>query len=306
MALGYGRVATNQFGTAKFIVDTNGLSSGATHSTIAAALTSASSGDTIFIKPGIYTENLTLKAGVNLTALPGDPYTPNVTIVGKLTATFAGTASISNIRLQTNSDFFLSVTGSNATIIYVLNCYLNMVNNTGIQFTSSSSSSRVYCFNCNGDLGTTGIAIYSSSSAGSIIIRYSIIFNSGNSTVANTNSAGNATFAFVEIQNPITISGTGGFSAQHLAIFTPTTNSTCLTHGGSGAASARYCRFESGTAVAISVGAGASIATSVLVVNSNNATAAIDGAGTILYTGIAMIGTKTNITTATATAGTWI
>ena len=93
--------ATNRFATAKFIVDPT-LGDG-THQTIAAALTAASSGDTIFIKPGTYTEDLTLKAGVNLAAYVGDGDTPNVEIVGKATATFAGTCSISGIRLTTGS-----------------------------------------------------------------------------------------------------------------------------------------------------------------------------------------------------------
>ena len=64
MALGYGRTGTNNFAGAKFIVDTNGLDQGATHTTITAAMASASSGDTILIKPGTYTENYTHKAGV--------------------------------------------------------------------------------------------------------------------------------------------------------------------------------------------------------------------------------------------------
>jgi pectin methylesterase-like acyl-CoA thioesterase len=60
-------LSTNNYGPAKFIVSSSAANG--THTTIAAALTSASTGDTIFIRPGTYTENLTLKAGVNLTAL---------------------------------------------------------------------------------------------------------------------------------------------------------------------------------------------------------------------------------------------
>ena len=70
----------NKFGVAKWIVDST--ASLGTHTTIAAALTSASSGDTIFIRPGTFTENLTLKAGVDLCAFDCDALTPNVTIDG--------------------------------------------------------------------------------------------------------------------------------------------------------------------------------------------------------------------------------
>ena len=110
-------LSTNNYGPAKFIVDASAANG--THTTIAAALTSASSGDTIFIRPGTYTENLTLKAGVNLCAFDCDDLTPNVTISGKATFTAAGTVTISGIRLQTNSDFLLAVTGSAASIVHL-------------------------------------------------------------------------------------------------------------------------------------------------------------------------------------------
>src|SRR5690242_8473255 len=112
---------SNTFTTAKWIV--SATASDGTHTTIGAALTSASSGDTIFIRPGTYTENLTLKAGVNLTAYTCDALTPNVTISGTCTFTAAGTVSISGIRLQTNSAALLAVTGSAASIVNLDNCY---------------------------------------------------------------------------------------------------------------------------------------------------------------------------------------
>ena len=135
------QLGTNTFTTAKWIVSPT--ASDGTHTTIAAALTSASSGDTIFIRPGTYTENPTLKAGVNLSAYTCDALTPNVTISGKCTFTGAGTVSISGINLQTNSDFCLAVTGSAASIVYLNNCYINALNNTAISYTSSSSSSAI-------------------------------------------------------------------------------------------------------------------------------------------------------------------
>ena len=56
-----GTIANNDnlFGTARFIVNpTAGLGN---YTTIQAAITAASAGDTIFIMPAVYTENLTLK-----------------------------------------------------------------------------------------------------------------------------------------------------------------------------------------------------------------------------------------------------
>ena len=97
------QLSTNTFCTAKWIVSPTATDG--THTTIAAALTAASSGDTIFIRPGTYTENLTLKAGVNLAAYDCDAFSGQVTISGKCSFSAAGQVDISGIRLQTNGDF---------------------------------------------------------------------------------------------------------------------------------------------------------------------------------------------------------
>ena len=133
-------------------------------STIATALTAATSGTTIFIRPGTYTENLTLKAGVNLTAWPCDAglnpqsnTAANVIIKGKATFTGAGTVSISGIQLKTNADYFLVVFGNSASIVNLTGCFLNCLDGSGINYTSSSASSEINISYCTGDVGTTEI-----------------------------------------------------------------------------------------------------------------------------------------------------
>lgn len=107
--------------TAEYVVDPT-LNNG-THQTIQAAITAASSGDTIFIRPGTYTENLTLKAGVNLAAYSCDALTPNVVIAGNATATFTGACTLTGIRLRTNAANFLTVSGVGNTVVNLINCY---------------------------------------------------------------------------------------------------------------------------------------------------------------------------------------
>src|SRR5574338_867477 len=82
----------NNYGASTWLVDP--VAGKGSHTTIASALTSASSGDTILIRGGTYTENLTLKANVHLLALTGSDQTPIVTIIGKLSASFSGTTTI--------------------------------------------------------------------------------------------------------------------------------------------------------------------------------------------------------------------
>jgi hypothetical protein len=285
-------LSTNNYGPAKFIVDSSAANG--THTTIAAALTSASSGDTIFIRPGTYTENLTLKAGVDLVAFNGDQSTPNVTIIGKCSFSSAGTVSIGNIRLQTNSDFVLAVTGSVASIVNLNNCYIDCTNNTGISFTSSSSSSIINLRYCIGNLGTTGIAVYTQSSTGFLNINYCTFNNSGSSTTQSTNSAGQVAINYSNFLCVVATSSTGTFITGNSFIESGgagALNATALTTSGTGACAADKTTFASGTASAISLGSGTTINMYNCSISSSN-TNAITGAGTISYNNISFIGTS--------------
>ncbi len=280
--------------TAKFIVSSEGTSgTGANFTNITAAIASAQGTgvkSTIFIMPGLtgtYTENFILPANINLCSFNCDAFTANVTIVGKITCTDAGSRSISGIRLQTNSDFFLAVTGNLATVVNLTNCYLNCTNNTGISFTSSSGSSGLNIMYCQGNIGTTGIGIFAYSSSGISRIYYSDFENTGGSSTASTISAGSITIRKSVVFNPITTSGTASFACDYFGINTATQNVTSFTSGGSSISSITYSRFISGTAPAIS------LTNSVALVNSDlhsSNTNAISGNATLTCSPIAFIG----------------
>jgi hypothetical protein len=293
---------TNTFTTAKWIV--SATASDGTHTTIAGALTSASSGDTIFIRPGTYTENLTLKAGVNLTAFGSDSslnQTGKVIISGKATFTGAGSVTISGIQLQTNSDFLLAVTGSAASIVNLINCNLNCTNNTGISLTSSSGAINLN--NCFGDLGTTGIAVFAAT-ANNLQFFYCDFTNSGGSSTANTFSGAILNMAHCRFSNPLTTSGsTAVFNASWTNIGTSGQNVTAITHGSTSATSSTVtnCFFSTGTASSISVSVNATLTTTLCRVESSN-TNAITGAGTLINAGNSFTGTSSVINTTTVTA----
>ena len=294
-------LATNNYGPAKWIVDASAANG--THTTIASALTSASSGDTIFIRPGTYTENLTLKVGVNLTAYGSDSslnQTGKVIISGTCTLTTAGTVTISGIQLQTNSANLLAVTGSAASIVNLVNCNLNCSNNTGISFTSSSASATISISNCTGDLGTTGIALFSHSSAGSLAILYSMFTNSGGSSTANTISAGSLAFVFGAIKNPITVSGTASIGFELSDFNSGTQNVIAFTAGGSGTQTVSFSAFAGGTASAISISQTLTIVDSNI---SSTNTNAVTGAGTINYSNLSFSNTSKTINTSTQSGG---
>ena len=219
---------------AKWIVDAT--ANRGTHTTIAGAIAAASSGETIFIRPGTYTENLTLKAGVNLTAFECDNSlngSGHVIISGNTTFSGAGSVTISGIQLQTNSAAFLTVSGSAASIVNLNNCYLNCTNATGISFTASNTSAGINCFRCEGNMNTTGIAIYTMSSLGTLMFEYCFFTNNAVTTTASSNSAGVVFFNYSVGPVAFSTSGTGTFLATHsilnLGILS---NTTCLTTTG--------------------------------------------------------------------------
>ncbi len=291
--------------TARFIVASSTAGTGANYTSITSAIADAVGtgiNSTIFLQPGTYTENFTLPANINLCAYDCDALTPNVTIVGTITCTTAGSRSISGIRLQTNSAALLAVTGSAASVVNLRDCYLDCTNNTGVTFSSSSASAAINYFYCRGDLGTTGIGIYNQTSAGTSTFSYSYFTNSGLSTTANTISAGNVGYKWTLTLNPTTTSSTAGITLDWSQIFTTNTNTTCLTVNGTGVATSDFSIYDSGTASAISIGAGATLNLGGCDINSTN-TNAITGSGTIGYNGLIFSGTSQTINVTSQSGG---
>ncbi len=298
-------LATNNYGPAKFVVDGSVTANG-THSTIQAAIDSASSGDTIFIRPkasaAAYSENLTLKAGVNLCAYGCDSSlnaTGHVIISGTCTLTTAGTVTISGIQLQTNAAALLAVTGTLASKVNLENCYLNCTNNSGITYSTSSATSAINIRNCSGDLGTTGINLFAHSSAGLLSFYDSDFLNSGNSTTASTCSAGFLRCYKTQFRNPYTSSGTAATNCFY-SIFDGSnagaTNAIGVTEGGSG--NYVFCSIFGGTASAVSIGNTSGLYQCNISSSNSNM---ITGAGTVQYDILSTSGSSSTINTTTQT-----
>lgn len=277
------KTADNNFGCAKWIVS-SAYSDGCTHISLASALTSASSGDTIFMRPGTYTENVTLKAGVNIVAYDADALTPNVVVHGECSFSGVGSVSLSGINFQTNSNFFLAVSGSSASSVYLKDCYFNCTNNTGLSFTTSNSSAVIFLDNCLGDIGTTGIAPYSMSSIGTLEIKNTRITNSGNSVTAANNSAGNVFINWSEFYNAFSSSGSGVFATRYTNIDVDSLNISAYTNNSSSANNFFYfSSLITGSAHSI-VNNGNIVLSETILDTTNNV--AISGSGTITYSTI--------------------
>ncbi len=290
-------LCTNTFTTAKWIV--SATASDGTHTTIATALTSASSGDTIAIRPGTYTENLTLKAGITITSLGPSG---SVTIVGKMVGTFNGTVIFNNITFQTNSDNIAAISGAANSVNLVFNtCGFNCTTSTGLVYTTTGASASATFFNCTGDLSTTGIALFTGSAAGNdFIFNNSKFTNTGNSTTANTCGSSIFRSQYTTFQNPINPTAMTTFKMIHSEIDCGAINTAAITTATSGTHLLKHCNFLSGTASALSIATSTTANLDLCDVNSSN-TNAITGAGTINYAGITFSGSSTTINTTTQT-----
>lgn len=277
------------------IVDPSGLGD---FTTITTAMAAASSGQTLILRPGTYTENFTITPGVNVTAFNCDATTPNVIVNGTITMTGAGSCSISGVQLKTNSAYSLAVTGSANSIIWLNNCYIYVLNNTAINYSSSGASSGIKLFNCVGEIGTTGITYFTATGSGSIIINNCELVNDGGSTTASTTSSCSVYIYNSNVNIPLSSTSTGNFQIYNAQIFNGANNATSLTTAGTATSYAWNSILTSGTASAISIGTGTTLSASQLTISSSN-TNAITGAGTLTYQGLCFTGSSKTINTTT-------
>lgn len=282
----------NKFSVAKWIVDPT-LGRG-THTTIQAAINSASAGDTIFLRPATYTEDLTLKAGVNIVAFEANADSATVLILGKATYTGGGTVVFSGISIETNSDFFLVVSGAGASDVEFDNCLLICSDNTGISFTSSNVNSVIAMYDCVIIYTSVGIALFSSSSVGGFLIEACIGVNPGLSTTIALSSAGPINILHCNLPFQFGTTGTAGILINNSYMDCAAQNGTPVTANGTGSSLILDTFLSSGTSPTITIGVGASEVVNNVTINSSNANP-VTGLGTLVYGVITFVGNSSSM-----------
>lgn len=285
--------ATNNFGVAQLIVDpTPGKG---THTSITNALTVAVSGQTIFIRPGTYTESFNLPPGINLTAFDCDALTPNVTINGTISMTGAGASSISGINLQGTGSYAISVTGSAATILNLTQCYFNCLNFIGIFFNNTNTSAQLKLSYCQGNIATPGLQLAALISTGTTTMEHCTFTNSGGSTAASGISQGNINLLFCHFYFPIQGSPQPVFNIAHCTIDCSALNTTALLLSGTGdVCNIIHSEIKSGNATAINIINSAVLIADQIFISSSAANVITgDSTGTIEYGVITFTGNST-------------
>lgn len=274
--------------TTGFVVDSSVTpGSRGTYSDIQSAINAAVSGQTIFIKDGVYTQDLTLQPGVNLVAYGWAGLNPNVTIAGTCSLSGSGAVTITGIRLQTNGNYAVSVTGSVASRLYLVNCFLDATNFTHFQLSSSSSSSTIRIIDCWISTGTDSFGFFTVSGAGGLTIVGANALTTVATAVQSEFSSSNLfNCRFSSLNFPITTSGTGRLFAEHASFNTATANETALTIGATGDSGGNYlrsCIVLSGTASAVVVNSAAYVNSTGIYSTDGSP---ISGSGTLRYTGV--------------------
>ena len=289
-----------------------------TFQTITAALTAAVSGQTIYVRPGSYVENLTLKAGVDICAMTGDAYSTTVSITGSITATYAGRASITGCRLVSGTSDGVTISGASATVLTIKDCVLSQAAGAGTHYSMvmSNGAAELYVFDCFGTTDANGSWLNCTN--GQVLIQNVNFANNGGTSLNNlvsggsvkiessrigTNNSVGAGFAVsggeliarhCNFSGQLISSATGSLLIYESIVHTP--NAIALTVGGSGATECSHSVLTSNTATAISISQSLQISNCRILSNNTNA---IDGVGTINYGGLVFIGSSSLITTTT-------
>jgi hypothetical protein len=288
------------YATAKFTVSaTPGYG---THTTITAANTAASSGDTIFIRPGTYSESFTAKDGVdyvaygpNLTTFSGDS---DVIINGTVTLPNSSTGiGFQNITFQCSSGYCINDGGATGNFFEFASCSFLPSGSGAI---SQSGDNEMYFWNCNMAQGANSVPIFTAANGN--------IFIFGGSYATNGFTSATCTFAGTKLiifggvfGLPISASGsnTNGNLEMYNVSMEALGNQVGVTLANSRVAIISNCWIYSGNQPAVSAGAGT---TANVYGNTIFSTAAnaLTGAGTINYGGNTFTSTSTtNATTET-------
>lgn len=251
--------------------------------TVQHAIDVASTGTTIFIFPGTYTEDITLKAGVSLTS----PVKFGVYITGNLTSGFTGTVVCDGIIFQSSTGITVSFSGTGVQNLQLVNgCSVNSGSGDAFRWTNTNSASKIYFQDgtCNvSTSGTTARCFYSTTGAagGFIANRVSFKVNNANNVCLAIGGAVGFTHTADMVTGQAIVSDTATYTSAtvtHTTTSVPSviTNSTGLT-------TLLNC-IQVGTAVPMIDGVGAFAEAAIVYPSTGKGTAATlnGGAGAII------------------------
>lgn len=278
-------LVTNDFnyGPPDFIVDP--VLGRGTHQTIAAAIAQAitDSKSSIFLHDATYVEDLTIPSGLTIWADSAGNLNGRAIIEGTLTFTDGINSLFANIRFRTNS-----ITGTEILVFDGAGSGQSRFTECSFFFpdadmlTCSNSSSSPTFRGCNFHQTGNNNAFWTITQCGNIQFTSCTFLLSATAGTSNI-AAGVLDLRFCVLSASLSTSGSGFYRIRNCTWDGSNQNLTFLTAAGTGnATNIRTLNLNSGSAVAITVGAGSTVESLDLHIESSNATP-ITGTGTFDY-----------------------
>ena len=280
---GSNNLLVDSYGLSTWVVNPNpGIG---THTTLGAAMASASSGDTIFMTPGLYGGAVNWTGNVAILAFPGTEFQGTVVFNGTLTVNSPGFFQMSGINLLANGTTSINFTGGSTGQIYFTDCYFLAENGgTSISFSSNSSTNLVQLYQCSGNILDTSL-MFNCTAIGAIEMYGCQI--AATSTSPSTISSGTFLSFGSELEFAIATSGSSAIQMYNVSMGDEAQNKTFLQISGSGVNEIYNCSIISGTSACILVNSTLTIGNCALL--SNNVTV-INGTGVVNIGGVTFPG----------------
>ena len=240
----------------RYVVDPDGMTQ---YSTIQSALDAVNSdgitGAQVFIKPGIYTEDLTFYDGIQLTS----PSEQSVTIIGTHTPPSSGTLNINRMAFQSATDIFYS-TAAGTTAIIMEDCSVEVTNGYTFNLPNWAAAGSVAVFNI-GPFGTNDGFFYNTGGAQF----YAYAAGIGNGTANTLTISGAASFA-----NQILVGCPVEFASGASGTSFGSAYTNTVTTSGTATVSFSGDNFSTGANQAITHNSSAQVSLSNITIDSSN------------------------------------
>jgi hypothetical protein len=269
------QTSTNNYQNSRFIVGTGSTA----YATIQAAINAANTAGapaSVYIRPGTYTENLTLYDGI---ALEG---TDNalVTIIGTHTPPNSGDITFSRIGFQSATHVFSSA-AAGTTILRPVRC--RFIITDGYIFNLANWTGDLRLRFCTQYVSSTTCGIINNAGAAPVIISYCSL---GKGTGKSLTMNGLLTMECSSIFCPIVITGAAVNKIYGGCYF-----GGMISVGGTADLYIANSTISTGTAVALTVTTSTPITLENVVINTTNALA-IDGTGTVNFAEATFVNSK--------------
>lgn len=287
---GTNKITINPMSASRWIVDPLGVNG--THTTISAAIASASAGDLIVLLQGTYNESPVITKSLYFASYNQYTAFPNDVIVnGNWSINAAVNLYLYGLTLQNSAGSIISTTTTAAQAV-ISNCYLTIVAGQ-LGISQNASLSNIYILNCTGIINNGGQLF--TVQQGDLWMYYCFFNTLGTEVSSSVGSGGTAIIRYSIISLSLVTSSTGRFELSYSQFGATGQNATWITTAGSQGNNIIYkCTFVSGTSSAISIGTGTEIIMSDCAISSSN-TNAIAGAGSLTYDVLEFPGTSSGI-----------